>query len=456
MPDPNRHRDVPPGNPAGEDALAQAAAAGRATVPGDHEAALARLRDRLAERVGGATEPQAPPRTQPRLRPRATWRRPLAIAAAASLTALVVALSLYLGRGTDGERPVAVVLTEGATDREEALEADLSAAPTPEAKASQAAPVREDRAREAVRDARVTSVESEDRTAPPSSTAERRARSEQSAAAADFAEPAVEAMASSTPPPAVQADVAFEGVEEAQPATAEPAPVTPTADIANAEEILPETSPDRQTKARRSPPAAAPASPADAARSTEAYTLERAEAVALREVSGAVLQASAPVADARLTVEETGQAVAADADGRFAVMLPPEAVVAVVTAPGYDTLRFDLTDGDDFEVWLPRTPGELGRVQRIGREGGLRVVAPWAARYPAFDAYAAGDDPATRQTVVVQFDVTRDGRPRNVRPGPGPHDREAFRAARRVLLEGPTWPERYRRSAWRYRVPVGE
>ena len=269
--------------------------------------------------------------------------------------------------------------------------------------------------------------------------------------------------AESAPEPAavIEADGApteealFDGATaDAPPADAPPADAPPAdAPAAARPDERPRRS--REQAARKSSPVeGAAAAVADAA-AGEAFALERAELPALRTVRGRVVDAGgAPLVGARVEVEGHGAVVLTDDGGAFELSVPTDFAVAAVGYDDYETVRFDLTDGDDFRVALARRPGALSRVSLAGVGRELAVVAPVGERYPAFERYVdslrAGP---TADSIVVQFDVSRAGRPRQVAYGPGVNSRRrALRRARQLLEGGPDWPEPYRRRAWRYTV----
>ena len=159
-----------------------------------------------------------------------------------------------------------------------------------------------------------------------------------------------------------------------------------------------------------------------------------------------------PLVGAGVGPEGSGAVTRTDAYGEFKLALPPGAVVVEVSAEDLDTLRFDASEGDRFDIRMPSRTA-MASIQREGQRAGLNIVAPSAPAFADFDAYASGQGSEfAGREVVVQFTVNRNGRPRQVLRGPGDQPRELVRAARALLLAGPDWPERYRRDTWRYTV----
>ena len=186
------------------------------------------------------------------------------------------------------------------------------------------------------------------------------------------------------------------------------------------------------------------------------FVLERGEIMELREVSGRVLDLTGhPINAARISIEDRGGQAASDQYGEFKLSVPDGTVVLEVTGEGFDTLRFDASSANAFVVKVPR-PSQLGSVQREGQRADVNLVFPRAASFSAFDAHVAEQQVGTAggQEVVMQFSVSRKGRPKNITSGPGEQDRALVRRARELLQSGPDWPEAYRRAGWRYTLKL--
>lgn len=391
----------PPYDP--DDAFAELAARGYASVGGDHEARLARLRIRT------------------RGRGRRAWRWVATAAAACLALALVIAYLSY----EPTSAPVAAELPVPAPSPE----------PLPEA-----------------------SVELSD--AAPEAFA--KTSDGKAGAPAEGAKAAKSAKA--IEPPAVQGGARVQAGGERDGNVVEDAPEAPdrltfgyaeSREARPAQDEAPEV-PLPDTSAARSSPAAR-AARTRSATADDAFDLERAPPVKLREVVVRVTGAGGqPIEGATLRTEQPPlrQALTTP-DDALRLMVPPGAAVGVITAPDYDTARLDLTRAPRYDVQLARG----GRPARVS--AGLIPVDPLPARahdHPAFDDYVR-DAPVTLDSataVTVQFAVNRRGRPREIRRGPGPQDPQAYAEAKRLLRAGPDWPEAYRRRSWRYVVRFGE
>jgi len=186
------------------------------------------------------------------------------------------------------------------------------------------------------------------------------------------------------------------------------------------------------------------------------FRMERTAAVKTREISGEVIEPSGnPISGAVITIEETGQQVISDQKGEFAIVLSEDAIVGNVSAEGYPELIFDVTAGEEYRLFLPRIASSIPIAQLKGKSVGLRIIAPIGEVYGEFDAYVAKQlSEFTGEGVTIQFDVNRFGRPRNIVSGPGKQNREALKVLKGWLKNGPDWPEKYRRKAWRYKVTM--
>ena len=467
MPEPRRPYDP---QPEREDALAEAAARGFGAVDADHDARLARLR----VRTRGT-------RRAPRLRTR--W---LTVAAAAAIAVLVV-VGVLLYEPTD--RPLAADLPGGGQASEVLVEGGAEATET-EAGAEVLA--------------EVTPAPAGPAPVPPAASPQRPAVVQGSGAIAGTPRPA--APAPHREPAAAAAresralgplpEVAEPGVAEAEP------PANESAADLMAEEQPAMTGEVVAGEAVAEVAASTPTvdsvdlATADFADDAPAagFELARASRAELREVFVAVTDAGGqPVDDPFVGVESAAYEGLPDGGDRLRLLVPPDVIVGVATAPGYDTVRFELTLDREFTVRLSRDGRAL--VPGAGADW-VAPVAPVAARFAAFDAYvraggaappgvssreraAAADlaqglaDPTPQRAagarerdaaqaprppareVTVQFEVDRRGRPRRIEAGPGPSDRADLQRARRLLRGGPDWPEAYRGARWRYVLRFG-
>ena len=186
------------------------------------------------------------------------------------------------------------------------------------------------------------------------------------------------------------------------------------------------------------------------------YRMERAPTVKTRQVSGEVVEPSgSPVIGATITIEETGQQVVTDLKGEFKILVTDEAVVGEIKAEGYSPFLLDVTLGEEYRIFLPRVASSLPTAQLKGKDVGLRMVAPKAEVNPTFDEYiATKQSEFSGEKVVVQFDVNRSGRPRQIMSGPGKQNRDAVKEIKEWLKSGPDWPEAYQRKSWRYVITL--
>jgi len=186
--------------------------------------------------------------------------------------------------------------------------------------------------------------------------------------------------------------------------------------------------------------------------------MERGAMPELRELSGTITDAVGnAIVGAQVFEEDKGAVVLTDLHGEFRLSVASDvAPVLVVAVANVDTLRFDASGADEFNVRVP-PPHSVAQVHTRGTHHQVPIVYPRATRNPAFDLYASQQrDVADSVGVVLQFIVSRDGRPRQITTGPGSQDRTRFRQAKELLLNGPRWPEPYRKMGWRYTIYVGK
>ena len=471
--------------PAREDALADLAARGYAEVSGEHEASLSRLRARTRTRA---------PRAR---RLRRVW---LAAAAAAAI-ALCVVIGLQLYRPQ--QAPLAADLPAARTPAppKPPSPGQGSDTPTPSSAApsvgtAERQPVREEEVAEAEPPVDVPAAGDParaTRSAPPPR--------DQPSAGTSHTVPVEDESAESF---ADQSSGDHLEAERPSPARATtPADATAPAGSADAPREVASRATANTAERRQVPDSYEPVEAADAPaqeRIAEAFALRRSdEEVDFRELRVDVLDAGGqPIPEAEVYTEVGRRRGLPLDEGGFRLLAGPDALVGVATAPGFDTLRFDLTAGTAFTVRLSRDGRPLPPAPG---DHLVDVVAPWAEPYPAFDAFALAEPrpganlqlpanlgaPAPTQRaaenlagtdgpgpteptdslaqlsqavdtasrfVVVQFSVDGRGRPRRIEGGPGPQDREALRRARRLLRSGPDWPAAYREGRWRYRVEL--
>ncbi|MFK8056898.1 MAG: hypothetical protein AB8F78_12320 [Saprospiraceae bacterium] len=416
--------------PERQDALGELAREGYQSVPGDHAARLTSLQDRLGLPSDSTVPTEAVVRS---MRPR-RW-----LAIAAGVAALVVAGIVLMTYDTP-EQQVAMVVeaTEQAEQLEVVTTADevinyndqqvVAVEPpieevTPETMGVSQAEKRQERApRAQVSKEVVAEVESQ-----KDSRAVVEKASANSSAARKKASKSVpsntKALADAPAAPAPMANAPASIVDAEEEMSAEPV-VTTTVEQ---DDVVAETS---------------------------RFRMERAPTVETRQVTGEVMEPSGvPVIGATLTIEETGQQVVTDQLGEFSILLTAEAIVGDLTAPGYNTLMFDLTAGEEFRLLMPRISSSLPSAQLKGKSIGLRIIAPKGAVNAGFDTYVAQQTSSfSGETVTVQFEVNRFGRPRQITNGPGPQNRDAVKVVKDWLKNGPDWPESYQRESWRYTV----
>ncbi len=422
------------------DALGELARKGYQAVPGDHAARLKSLQDRLGLPAQEEPVPEAIVRT---MRPR-RW-----LAVAAGIAALLVA-GIALLTYDSSEQKVARDMTQAEAPYEP--EADNSAADVSEV------------VEEAEYIAVSTADKNKDTKPEPSSNSTTDQKESLETQSDLLVGQSSEASNSGSPiasPPVVAEDQALDDAIAAAPEKME-------------EEVDKVTNTD-QRAATSAPPSAKSINGSERAKKRDiniladgaeavaentsgdgssSYRMERATAVKTREVSGEVIEPSGvPVIGAILTIEETGQQAVTDQKGEFLILVDDKAVVGQIAAEGYSTFLFDVTAGEEYRIYLPRVSSSLPSAQLKGKEVGLRIVAPKAEPYPAFDEYVATKrSEFSGQKAVVQFDVNRFGRPRQIVAGPGKQNRDAVKQIKEWLKNGPDWPEAYQKNSWRYEV----
>lgn len=192
----------------------------------------------------------------------------------------------------------------------------------------------------------------------------------------------------------------------------------------------------------------------DEARDTVFYLERASKQEVVRTVTGTIRnQLGAAISDAVIVIEETGQQFRSNQYGGFELELYEGARVAVISNGRSDVLRFDITDGNQYEVMLSDEAHALSRVTIYGRTASIQLIPERAMTFEAFERFLDTKQGKQREReVVLQFMVNRFGRPKTILAGPGEVDREDLKQAKQLLQEGPDWPEQYRKQGWRYTV----
>ncbi len=420
--------------PERDDAFGELANKGFEAVPGDHAARLQSIQDRLSLPTESAPTTEAVVRN---MRPQ-RW-----LAIAAGIAALLVAGITLYNYDSPEQQTAKVMAPVDVTVQEveqapiakvpEALDAApvVSAPPRNEAK-NEAASKRAQRAEKEINQRDINQEElasnansTTDTVAPPKTAGVEKRMEKAAPMQVDAADAPI-------------ADVELPELEESEP-------VPPAAKSAIE---------SKQASEKDADMLADDAATVDV--STSSYRMERAPAKKTREVTGEVVEPSGvPVVGARITIEETGQQVVTDQKGEFSILVSDDAVVGDIQAEGFSSFLFDVTAGEEYRIFLPRVSSSLPTAQLKGKDVGLRIVAPKAEAYAAFDAYVATKQSEfSGERVVVQFDVNRYGRPRQIMSGPGKQNREAVKEVKEWLKNGPDWPAAYQRKSWRYIISL--